>query len=209
MKRISLILSFVLFILLCVTTSFWVLQFIKPQTRKISAPPMVRPVADVQSVAGLFGGALAVNTNYQLKGIVLSNPGSQSEAIVVVDGRPAAAFTVGTEINPGVKLSEVHAGYILILDNGVSKRVDLPLPQDAKSAYLPGSADSVPSGSPAPSASNAGAAMNDNVIADRNVRGHGPRTAQNGNLAGPPNGVFRPSGARPASPNHPDPVPNP
>ena len=142
MKRISLGLSFVLFVLLCATGSFWLLQFMKPETRKISAPPTVRPSADVASVAALFGGALALNTNYQLRGIVLANPASQSEAIIAVDGKPAAAFTVHSEINPGVKLSDVHAGYILILENGVSRRVDLP--QDAKAVNPPGAVGAAP-----------------------------------------------------------------
>jgi len=131
MKRISLITSIVLFIVLCVSTSFWVLQFMKPEARKIVAPPVAKPVASVESVAGLFGGALAVNSNYQLKGIVLANPTNQSEAIVAVDGKAPQAVTVNKEISPGVKLSEVHSNYVLILDNGVSKRVDLPLESKA------------------------------------------------------------------------------
>ena len=132
MKRISLILSVVLFIVLCVTASFWVMQLMKPETRKISAPPVTKPVADVESVAGLFGGAMAMNTNYQLKGIILANPSDQSGAIIAVDGKPTQAFRINAEINSGVKLSEVHASYILILDNGISKRVDLP--QDSKAS---------------------------------------------------------------------------
>lgn len=130
MKRLSLILSLLLFVALCATASFWVLQFIKPDARKISAPPVMKPVADVETVAGLFGGAMAMNTNYQLKGIVLANPASQSGAIIAVDGKATQAYRIESEISPGVKLSEVHAAYILILDNGVSKRVDLP--QDFK-----------------------------------------------------------------------------
>ncbi len=131
-SKISLVCSFVLFIVLCVSTSYWVLQFMQSQPRKVSAPPVPKPVADVESTASLFGGALAVNANYQLKGIVLANPENQSGAIVAVDGKPAQAFRVNAELSPGIKLTEVHAGYIMILDNGVSKRVDLS--QDAKSS---------------------------------------------------------------------------
>ncbi len=92
---------------------------------------MAKPVASVDSVAGLFGGAMAVNSNYQLKGIVLANPNNQSEAIVAVDGKAPQAVTVNNEISPGIKLSEVHSDYVMILDNGVSKRVDLPLESKA------------------------------------------------------------------------------
>jgi len=101
------------------------------QPRKVSAPPVSKPVPEVETVASLFGGAMAVNTNYQLKGIVLANPRNQSDAIIAVDGKPSQAFTVNSEISPGIKLTEVHAGYVMILDNGVSKRVELPAESSA------------------------------------------------------------------------------
>jgi len=130
MKRIPLIISFFLFILLVVTASYWIMQLVKPEPRKIVAPQINKPVADVESVAGLFGGAMAIDTNYQLKGIVLANPMSQSVAIISVDGKPTQAFPMNSELRQGVTLNEVHADYILLLDNGISKRVDLP--PDAK-----------------------------------------------------------------------------
>lgn len=126
MKRISLILSFILFIALCASVSFWLLQFMKPEVRHIVAPAKAKPVADIASVAGLFGGAATVNTNYQLKGIVMANPASQSGAILVLDGQPAQAFNINGEVNPGVKLVEVHPDYIVLSDKGVNRRIDLP-----------------------------------------------------------------------------------
>lgn len=168
-SRVSLFIGFVLFIVLCATTSFWVMQFMKSEPRKISAPPMSKPVADVESVAGLFGGALAVNSNYQLKGIVLANPQNQSEAIIAVDGKPSQAFTVNSEINPGVKVTEVRAGFILIMDNGVSKRVELP--QDAKPGVQ--NADNAGLRSPMPAAVSR--PVPDNNFAARNSRGRGIR----------------------------------
>jgi len=132
MKKIPLISSLVLFVLLCVSGSYWVLQFIKPPVRKITAPPAVLQSADVESVATLFGGAMAVASNYQLKGIVLANPMNQSVAIIAVDGKANQAYPINSEISNGVRLVEVHADYVLLSDNGVNKRVDLP--QEAKSA---------------------------------------------------------------------------
>jgi len=192
MKRISLILSFVLFILLCVSASFWVMQFMKSEPRKISAPPVTRPVANVESVAGLFGGALAVNSNYQLKGIVLANPQNQSEAIIAVDGKPSQAFTVNTEISPGVKVAEVQAGYILILDNGVSKRLELP--QDSKSGLQ--ADDNYPTRSPLPAGANL--TVPDNSFAPRANRGRTVRRPADA----PPNPT-------PSNVNNPDALVNP
>lgn len=126
MKRLALISSFVLFLLLCGTTSYWVMQFMKPVPRKVVAPPAAKPVATIDSVATLFGGAMAVNTNYQLRGIVLANPQAQSLAIIAVDGGAPQAFAINAEITSGVKLAAVGQGYVMIADNGVSKRIDLP-----------------------------------------------------------------------------------
>ena len=113
MKRISFTLSFTLFIALCASLSFWLLQLMTPEVRHVVAPIQAKPVADVASVAGLFGGAATVSTNYQLKGIVMANPASQSGAILNVDSQPAQAFRLNAE-------------YILLLDQGVGRRIDLP-----------------------------------------------------------------------------------
>ena len=182
MKRLPLILSLVLFVALCATSSFWVLQFIKPETRKVTAPPPNKPMADVESVAGLFGGALAVNTNYQLKGIILANPENQSGAIIAVDGKPTQAYRMEAEISPGVKLKEVHAEYILLSDNGINKRIDLP--QDFKSSgQIVGAGDNtapprgrgmpIPAGNP--NTGNAQEAPDNSILAGRNTRMRGLR----------------------------------
>lgn len=154
MKRLPPILSFVLFVAVCASTSFWVMQFMKPAPRKISAPPAIKLMANVESVAGLFGGAMAVRTNYLLKGIVFTNPADQSGAIIAVDGKPGRAYRVNAEISPGVKLSEVHPGYVLILDNGISKRIELP--QDFKSPQVAASADTASAQPAVPAAGTPG-----------------------------------------------------
>jgi general secretion pathway protein C len=46
--------------------------------------------------------------------------------ILSADGKPAVAVPVGKEITPGVVVKEVHPLYVLLAENGVSKRVELP-----------------------------------------------------------------------------------
>jgi general secretion pathway protein C len=198
MKRITVITSFVLFLVLCATTSFWVLQFMKPTARKIVAPPAAKPVANVENVATLFGGALAVNTNYQLRGIVLANPQQQSLAIIAVDGAAAQAYAVDAEINPGVKLAEVRAGYVMITDNGVSKRIDLP------EEYKAGNQNAAPSPivdrprmvTPPPAGTPARGAVGDNSIVNHR---HGLKFSPEQVDAMPPNGTH-PDGVNPNPP---------
>lgn len=126
MKRIPLIISFVFFVLLCASISFWAMHLIKPQVRKILAPQITKPVADVESVASLFGGAMLVDTSYQLKGLIQANPMNESVAVIGVDGKPTKAYSFDSEVNPGSALNEVYSNYILLKDNGINKRVELP-----------------------------------------------------------------------------------
>ncbi|PRC92869.1 type II secretion system protein N [Solimicrobium silvestre] len=188
MKRIPLISSFILFILLCATSSYWVLQLIKPETRKISAPQITKPTADVESVAGLFGGAMAVDTNYQLKGVVLANPMGQSVAIIAVDGKPTQAYPMNTELSPGVTLNEVHSGYILLLDNGISKRVDLP--QDSKASMQ--TMNTVPDRYPNPVANPVMNDQRSNVENTGGNRGNKSRLSQLQTLNLPPPNAVAP-----------------
>ena len=51
-------------------------------------------------------------------------------AILAADGKPAEAIRANREIQPGVIVKEVHPRYVLLQENGVIKRVELP--DDAK-----------------------------------------------------------------------------
>lgn len=137
MKRIPLIASLILFILLCASGSYWAMRLIKPEVRKFSVPQTTKPVADVESVASLFGGAMLVDTSYQLKGIVQANPMSQSVAIIGIDGKPMQAYPMNQDVNPGSALSGVFSDYVLLQDNGVSKRVELPQEQTLSGSITP------------------------------------------------------------------------
>lgn len=130
MRRVPLVTSFLLFILLCASLAYWGLQLFKPPLRPVAVPPTtaqaeVRP----QAAAMLFGGRAgnaAVASNYQLQGVIFSGNPRDSVAILEVEGKPVQAIRVGKEIVPGVTVEEVHRDYVLLSENGVSKRVELP-----------------------------------------------------------------------------------
>jgi len=135
MKRLPLAASFLLFILLCASVAYWGLQLFKPPLRPVAAPPRVaKSDIDPQAAATLFGGRagkVAVASNYQLKGVVMSGSADESIAILSADGKPAQAVRVDTEVAPGVTVKEVHRDYVLLSDSGAVKRVELP--ENAKS----------------------------------------------------------------------------
>lgn len=128
-KRLPLFLSFILFIALCVSVTFWGMQFFKPSTR-VDAPQTFAPAPEPSLSAGgaLFGGRMvaAATSNFQLKGVVAARPGNQGVAILSADGKPAQAVGIGEEVTPGVSLKEVHPLYVLLSEGGALKRVDLP-----------------------------------------------------------------------------------
>jgi general secretion pathway protein C len=128
MKRGPLVVSFILFIALCATGAYWAMQLLKPPVRAVTAPPAPRYVPNLSAAAGLFGGQakVAVAANYQLKGVVVAGTPTESIAIVAAEGKPAQAVRAGRELVPGVTIKEVHRGYVLLTENGVEKRVELP-----------------------------------------------------------------------------------
>ncbi|HEY8023972.1 MAG TPA: type II secretion system protein N [Burkholderiaceae bacterium] len=129
MKRWPILFSFLLFLALCMSGTYWVMQFIKPEVRSVAMPkPQAKAEVDPEVAMGLFGGHLSVAaaSNFQLKGVVVSQNAAESVAILAADGKPAEAVRLNAEIVPGVTIKEVHSQYVLLSENGVVKRVELP-----------------------------------------------------------------------------------
>ncbi len=134
MKRTPLITSFILFIALCVSVAYWAMQFIKPAQRAVVAPPQASQAEpSLDAAASLFGSSstLAVDSNIQLKGVVVSSSPDESVAILLANGKPAQSIRTNAEVMPGVVVKEVHRDHVLLSENDTLKRVDLP--QAAKS----------------------------------------------------------------------------
>jgi general secretion pathway protein C len=129
MKRTPLITSFILFIALCATAAYWAMQFIKPTQRSVASPPQaIQNEPSLDAAASLFGShtTSAVASNIQLKGVVVGNNPSDSVAILLANGKPAQSIRTNAEIAPGIIVKEVHNAYVLLSENGVLKRVELP-----------------------------------------------------------------------------------
>ena len=141
MKRLPLLWSFIAFVVLCVSLSFWGLHVFKPVNRSVAEPPMkgnVEPGAG--QWGGIFGGTQGgqvAPSNYDLKGIIIARKNLESLAIVAANGKTAQAVALNGEIAPGVVLKEVHEKYVMISESGVLRRV--PLPENAIVNIVPGS----------------------------------------------------------------------
>lgn len=128
-KRLPLLISVLLFIALSASATYWGMHLFKPKARPVVAPPPPpQPEIPLEAAAGLFGGKLVAQTvaNFQLKGVIASPNGHGGTVVVAVDGKPLRAYGVGNEIMPGVKIEAIYPKYVQILDNGASKRINLP-----------------------------------------------------------------------------------
>ncbi|MFZ6672434.1 type II secretion system protein N [Undibacterium sp. Xuan67W] len=129
MKRVPLIISFLMFIVVCMSLSFWGIQLFKPKARAVTVPSQA---VAFEPGAGQWGNIFGASqiaqaaSNYQLKGVILARRLNDSVAIVSANGKPAQAVGINQELSPGITLQEVHDQYILISENGIIKRVELP-----------------------------------------------------------------------------------
>jgi general secretion pathway protein C len=133
MNRIPQITSFLLFIALCVSAAYWVMQSFNPPLRAVAAPPRAtRQAPALDAAAGLFGGRVyaVAASNFQLKGVVMASDPADSVAILVENGKKPQAVRNNKEVAPGITVTEVQRDHVLLSDRGVIKRVDLP--KDAK-----------------------------------------------------------------------------
>jgi general secretion pathway protein C len=130
MKRLPIVVSFVLFIALCISGTYWATRLFKRAERPVAAPPpMARVEVNMGAAASLFGGrpaSAAVASNFQLKGVVVADHPEDSVAILAADGKPPQSVALNMEVMPGITVKEVHAKYVVLSDGGVNKRVELP-----------------------------------------------------------------------------------
>lgn len=185
MKRWPVVASFVLFVLLCATLAYWGMQWFKPPVRPVAPPPLAANTAPpLQAASTLFGGRsgpVAVASNYQLRGVVVSGKPGESIAILSANGKPTQYVVANGEVVPGVTVKEVHRQYVVLSDGGVDKRVELPA--DAKMAGAIGTTDisRVPGATP-PVAARSAPAMPTSVVSPPNAS---PSTALPANMSQP------------------------
>jgi general secretion pathway protein C len=137
LKRLPLICSVAAVAVLSASLAYWGMQLFKPKQRPLAAAPVMQvPEANMDAARGLFGGntAVAVASNYQLRGVVADTRGHGSVAIISADGQPAKAFPVGSELSPGVSVKDVQPRHVILMEGGVQKRLDLMSDQGVSSS---------------------------------------------------------------------------
>lgn len=137
MKRLPLICSVAAVAVLSASLAYWGMQLFKPKQRPIAAAPVAQvPEANMDAARGLFGGntAVAVVSNYQLRGVVADTRGHGSVAIISADNQPPKAYPVGAEVSPGVSVKDVQPRHVILMQGGVQQRIDLMSDQGVTSS---------------------------------------------------------------------------
>lgn len=126
-QRLPATLAFLLFLAVCASLTYWLLQWLAPAPRQVAAPPQqeVAP-ASMMSAAQLFGARTQGQplSQVQLRGLIRA--GRNSMAIIATEGAPPRAVAMHAEILPGVTLSEVRARTVIVNDHGAEHELTLP-----------------------------------------------------------------------------------
>jgi general secretion pathway protein C len=141
MKRLPLLCSFILFILLCASVTYWVLQWTAPATRALQVTAPSEPtLPDIAAAAQLFGGASAAATitPLQLSGIIYASKASERVAIIATEAKPARALRLHAEVAPGIIIKQINQRSVVVLENSQQRVIPLPkLSSTAKDKLTP------------------------------------------------------------------------
>ena len=133
-----------LVLVLAYQLAYWTWVFVAPP--KVSSPPGEQPAVDLAAVARLFGAAPPGDApraagGLKLKGVIAPTPGVEGSAIFSTGAARDTAVYLEGEIEPGLKLVEVHPDHVVVSRAGVLGRIDLEAPKaTAPAARSPGKA---------------------------------------------------------------------
>jgi general secretion pathway protein C len=121
-----------LVLLLAYQLAYWTWIFVAPP--KVAAPAAAQPAVDLAAIARLFGaaapgGATQAGSSLKLKGVIAPTPGVEGSAIFSSGGARDTAVYLEGEIQPGLKLVEVHPDHVIVSRAGVMGRIDLEAPR--------------------------------------------------------------------------------
>jgi general secretion pathway protein C len=116
--------------LLGVVLAYWSWAWLSPAAAA-RAPLVAQPLQDTSAAADLFGRAQPVSSAsaVRLTGVVAASSGRRGHAVLRVDGKKTLAVLEGEEVEPGLRLAEIHVDHIVLERNGA--RETLAWPQKA------------------------------------------------------------------------------
>lgn len=116
--------------LLGVVAAYWSWAWLAPRPAP-RAPAAAQAAGDTSSAGALFGAptgeARAAATGaLRLTGVVAASGGRPGHALLRLEAKQTIAVLQGEEIEPGLRLAEVHAGHVVLERNGARETLALP-----------------------------------------------------------------------------------
>jgi general secretion pathway protein C len=111
--------------------AYWTWVFVAPPPA--AAPePRAGGEVDLAAIARLFGAAppqgaaaTAAGGSLRLKGVIAPTPGVTASAIFSTGAGRDLGVPLGAEVQPGVKLDEVHPDHVVLSRGGARERLEL------------------------------------------------------------------------------------
>lgn len=136
--RAGALLTLVLVLVLAFQLAYWTWVFVSPP--RTSAKPVERADVDLAAIARMFGAAppssagAASASGLRLKGVVAPTPGVAASAIFSAGAGKDISVYVDREVQPGVRLVEVHPDHVVVARAGARERIDLEARRSIASA---------------------------------------------------------------------------
>ena len=124
-------------LLLASLTGLWSMRLLAPTPLPAPVAPLANSTEPGSATwRGLFTGAGAGSGPVLLRGVIVAPP-EDSVAVLSINGGPARAHRIGSEIAPGIRLTEVTAQSVTLERNGVRETLTLVPHAAAKIAPPP------------------------------------------------------------------------
>lgn len=128
-ERLPNAVSFLFFVGIWVSVSFWFQQWLVPPKQAVELMPVAeQSTPPLASAANLFGGSeqTSILANVQINGVIRSNSSKDSVVIITADGGPSRALRLNSEIMPGIVVKAINAHSVIVAGKGTEREIALP-----------------------------------------------------------------------------------
>jgi general secretion pathway protein C len=117
--------------LLGVVLAYWSWAWLAPPAAaRAPAAAELSGAGGASAAGGLFGTATeaaAASSNVRLMGVLAASSGRRGQAVMRLDAKQTVAVLEGEEVEPGLRLAEVHVDHIVLERNGARETVAWPV----------------------------------------------------------------------------------
>jgi len=135
LKTAASLANFAALVLLGAVLAYWTWAWLAPRPAP-RAPAAVETASNASSAGGLFGNArlgpgaaAAASGAVRLMGLVAASGGRPGHAVLRLDAKKTVAVLQGQDVEPGLRLAEVHVDHIILERNGERETLAWPKKQ--------------------------------------------------------------------------------